>query len=1040
MTLCGLRWAKRAAQILSILIALNDALSAEANSTKSIERGKLFLQLFDGLRPLTKQRMRINNELVETDGEGSLLIELDQGGVSVELLTDPPDKNLLFKPVVKSGETTQLLLTKTPEGWHQDFEGPSEFSALNEAKLSGERLKISGTIRAEESKVPLANARLWGPGFGEIIANGEGQFEAMVPVELKELTAYHKGYASQKISLDGLDQNSTGPIEVLLPSKSLELDEFLVLAPKGGGSVEALLELRRQTASVADVLGSEQISRSGDSSVASSLTRVAGLTLFEGRYVYVRGLGERYSSALMNGSSLPSPEPARRVVPLDVFPSGIIENLVIQKSYSPNQPGEFGGGAIQIKSKGVPDRFQYQSSVGAGFIEQVSDRQLSYRGGSQDWLGQDDGSRSLPGLVKEALSSGRKLAQQNENFPEGFTADEMTAFSKSFSNTYNVDSRSDSGEVPPNLSLLIGDRLKVGEVKVGGQLSLLYNQQLLLQERRRSNYATNAARELLPQDSFAFTESERQVRGGLTADVGVEIGDHHRISSTNIFVRNSTDEVILREGYSTDTDSDVRNFTLSFTKREMLLRQLHGEHELYGLKDALFSWRWAFSEAWRDQPDYREYTYLRNGSEPFRFSPRIDGNSRTFSLLYDQNQDLGVDQTVPIRLWTKDPAKLKVGWSLTQRTRESDVRRFSFTNPSSGNNPADLERDLETILAPDQRGTNGYQAEDTTRETDNYRANQSVRAGYGMVEVPVTNKVVLHSGARYETSIQQVETFDVFNPSTREVAELQTSNVLPAHGLTYKFADQMQLRLAYSETLSRPDFRELSTSPFKDDDEDVIVVGNSQLTTTVIKNSDLRVEWYPSRGETLSLGVFEKQFTNPIETIIQPGGIRSFDNLSQAQSRGFELELRKKLGFVHPLLGGWTLSANYSQIESQIQLDSTRNNILTSQSRPLQGQSPYVVNLGLFYDWERFGIQSSLLLNRFGERITEVGTEGLPDIYEQSFDQLDFVFSKKMARGFELGLKANNLLNPTISRTQEARPTLEFRRGRSFFVTLRHRI
>jgi TonB-dependent receptor len=805
-----------------------------------------------------------------------------------------------------------------------------------------------------------------------------------------------------------------------------EIQEMTVAAPRIKNSVESLLELRKNKNEVSDVLGQEAMARSGDSDAASSLRRVTGLTLVSGKYVYVRGLGERYSSVLLNGSQVPSPEPTRRVVPLDLFPVSILESITVQKSFSPDRPAEFGGGLIELQTRSIPKDFVGQMSLGANSDNYETG--LSYKGGSTDHLGFDDGTRSMPSSIKNAFKSRKKIIISDS---EGFKLNEVIKMTKDLSNTYKV-SEGERSQTLPNLQFSLGDSKKINNARAGALVGFIYSNSSDVGERNSQAFNVGAGGSLERDEKNTISYSEREVQLGGALELGIEYRDEHEVKLTSLLLRNSTD--ITQEKISersSDSFSRRKYTSLEWSERELFLNQLSGTHDLALGK---IKWRLNESVARRDSPDSREVMRNFDGQD-YVLETDISGNKRIYSELEDKSQELGLDYE--LNLYEKNQTKIivKVGGSQNSKTRTSDVYRLHLKNNFPTGELPDLSQSTEDILI--QRGEDGFILTSITDSADSFLGNQKINAYYGMVEINPSEKWTFIAGARLEKSLQEVKTFKYYEPNlpTSE-GSLEMNDFLPSYNLTWKATKDERVRLAYGETLARPDFRELSTVSYIEDETGYDVIGNSNLKGTIIRNWDLRYERYFKDSNFYSIGLFYKNFESPIEAVFEPGDklVKTFMNAQAAANYGAEIEGRYNLRGISRELRRWSITSNISVINSNVEIDESQGN-QTSSTRPLQGQSPYVANVQLFYDRPIYKISSGLIYNVVGKRITEVGTNERPDVYEQPVHQLDFVFNQKVG-DWGYGLKALNLLDPVAQSTQGDEMVRARKRGRSYVFNL----
>lgn len=1036
----------RLALVLAPLMAAGPS-RAEDPSAKSVlkapvsspapaaEPGRLLILVFrdglpvPGIEILGSFGSRVTNE------DGVVSVELPAGRSEVGL---PANRGAVPVNVVSGGET-EVVINLAVGKADFDIAAPEAASATSVPELTATRADAPLVLRMTDQRTgaPLAAAAVRVAGYrGQVLADKEGRVELRLPDGKHEFLVTSEGYSQQTRSLDvGADR----AFDFKLRPAEGELEEFVVLAPRNQGSVAALVEVRRRSAAVTEVLGAEQMSRQGDSDAAASLRRVTGLTLMGGKYVYVRGLGERYSGVQMNGLFLPSPEPARRVVPLDLFPTSVLESVVVQKSYTPDLPGEFGGGLIQLRTRRLPERFFARVSLSSEFND-LGDR-LTTGGGGTDWIGRDNGSRAMPASIRDALKSGRRLIENNPpSVSDGFSPGELQALGRSLSDNYDTD-RTSTG-LPPGLALAAGSRWNFEGWSLGAAGSLLNGTSgdVVEQTTRKFNVGAGGA---LESDEDARTEkSEIERKFGASLDVGADLGADHRLSLGGLYVMNSTDTTQVKE--YTQRSSSVggyRKTNIEWAQRELFTTQLIGQHRFAsGLakEKTGVEWRLGRSLAKRDAPDQREYVYYLK-DKAYELNTDTTGNRRVFEELGDNGNEAAIDLTVPIDSSVVAGIKMKTGLSRQERDRRSDAYRLHFRNRFRTGQTPDLTQGPDEVFSEPNRNPDGWVLTNLTESADSYSGEQVTEAAYLMSEIDLNPRWSLVTGVRAENSRQIVRTFYYYDPSSpTSEGGMKTSDLLPSHSLVWKPNDSVRVRLAYSETLARPDFRELSTVPFIDNETGYEVVGNSRLRGTVIRNIDHRWEYYFNPDEYLSAGVFFKRFESPIEEVFEPSPNlrKTFENADSADNRGLELEGRVGLRRLSRGLRRWMLLGNLSLIDSKVRLADSSRGIQTTSDRPLQGQSPYVLNLQMQYDRPLQGTTATLLYNVIGPRITEVGTAGRPDILEQPFHQIDLTATQKIGGTASLAFKAKNLLDPEVKATQGDETVRSLRRGRDFSITL----
>lgn len=990
--------------------------------------------LFDGDTPVADATVTLDGTAIgRTSGDGAAHLQLPPGAHELVVLR-AGDAVVRVRLDLAEAEDAEVIATLHPDAAPSILLERSAGAAAGTAQPepAGVPGRLDGRVVGAEDGRPVVGAQIFVSGLPlDIRTDAEGRFGADVPAGRYAVSVVAAGFGSQ--TLDGVEIAAEATTErtIELTPAGLELPEFVVLEPYIEGSLSAFVEERRTSSAVSDILGAEQISRAGDSDAAGALKRVTGLTLVDGKYVYVRGLGERYSSTLLNGAQVPSPDPTRRVVPLDLFPTDVLSGIVVQKTYSADMPAEFGGGTIQLRTRGVPEAFLFRVSGTVGYADGTTgDDGLRYAGGARDWTGRDDGSRAAPdGLLDPRLPSdpaalqamGQSLAAQGYNAtPQGIGPN--TGFAASLGNawTFNDDWR------------------------LGAIAAARYAQSWDTRDEERRTFSLFQDRLLVSED-YVRSKTERAVDSSVFAAFGLKAGELHDVNLTVMDLRQTTDEAQVDQGITGSGNND-RITSLEWVENALRTVQLAGTHSLPALGNLRVDWQVTDADSSRASPNRREYR--------FTFDEQVADyifesfNEQRYEQLADAARDYKVDLKLPLSLPGGLETTWMAGWGRMTRDRDSSIRRFRF----SGRRPSGPVLDFEDLLQPGNIGPNGLRLQETTLATDSYTASQTLDARYLALDA-AWRSLRLNLGVRQEDMLQAVTTVRPFTPgAVPEVGVLDESDRLPAGSLTWAYSDKAQLRVAASTTLSRQDIREQTRANFVDPQLDVRVEGNPLLRQAEIDNLDLRWEYYFNATESVSVALFSKDFTNPIELVSVPasGNLLQIRNADSATNRGIELDLYKSLGPVArwdwlpgPLARlPWQdvyLGANYAWIDSEIDLGDNQG-IQTNAVRPLQGQSPYVANLSLSYQQPDGGTEATLLYNVSGARISRVGVSGLPDIYEEPFGQLDFTLSKRLPwDGWSMKLRLRNLLDPDLRLTQGGETYRRSSKGREVAVSVEWR-
>lgn len=860
-------------------------------------------------------------------------------------------------------------------------------------------------------------------GDSSAITDSYGNFTLDLPPGPVTVSTQREGFtvasAAVEVGEEALEITFTIAPENL-PSSVIE-----VIEQRSGGSTVSVMQERKEATGVNEVVGVEQMKKAGDADAAAALRRVTGLTVVDGRYVFVRGLGDRYSASMLNGSMLPSPEPEKRVVPLDLFPTAMLEAVVVRKSWSPELPAEMGGGVVQIRTRGVPDHRTL--TLGAS---------MGYRGGTTftggptgprgptDFLGIDGGYRDMPTEVS-AASAEHPIKAQGIFSSEGYSADELESFGEAIENRWELGERT----VPPDFSLSAsaGGSLNTPGPKLGAVVGLVYNNAWQDEEATRRVWSTSGDSLILRRDT-SYERLENQVGLGGIAALSASFGDQAVLRSTTMLSRISRADAVLYEADDPTGSGDSRSVMTDWVEQQLLFEQLTGEHKI-GEAWSL-DWRYAYSQADRSEPDRREYTYLLT-EDGYRLSQKGSWNEILYATLRDTAHDAGLDISREIRPDAPRPGAVSAGVSGLMRERSSTTRRFTYE--LMGSDGMDLSRPIGEVITPENIGADSaddtawLRLQESTSNSDDYTARQVLGAAYVSTDLPLGQRFRLAGGARVERSLQEVQTFELFNPAMAPVsASLLTTDLLPGATLSTAIGggerpDDMLLRLGYGRTLSHPELRELSEVPYTDFRTGVLYYGNPDLVRATIDNVDLRWEWYFRPGESVSLGAFYKRFQDPIESIAEVSAVSglasSFANAEAANNLGLELDGRLKLGGLHPALDRLYVAGNGALIRSRVVLGEARGND-TSAERPLQGQSPWVLNAQLGWEDPNNGVNLAVLYNVAGPRISEVGQSGIPDTYAMPVHRLDASVIVPLRHGVQLRFKATNLLDwPTRQET-----------------------
>lgn len=905
--------------------------------------------------------------------------------------------------------------------------------------------RITGRVVDSKSAQGLTNAQVAVPELGLMtLTDMDGRyFLDRVPSGRHEVRVNLLGYAPKVIADVVVVSGQAARVNLSLDQTAIEVEAITVTARMEAGATAALLEAQKNAVSVTEAVGQEEIARSPDTDAAEVATRVSGVTVTEGRYVYIRGLGERYSQTSINGSPVPSPEPEKEVVPLDLFPAEFLESLSTQKTYTPDRPGEFSGGAVDITNRDFPDRLTWKLSFGTSVntISQFQSGFLNYRGGGTDGLGIDDGTRAIPDPVAAAGYGlgGNRLPKDDPNVTLGAGVEfarQLNQFTPSEKNT------------PGNFDLggSVGNRTSLFGNDLGFFLAGTYSTSSLIRDDeeeskwRAAAFDPEFAEQSQPNVAYQFRRGTNQVALGGVANFSYLLTPSNQFSLQTLYNRNTSDESRLLFGDNReDLGAETYGERLRFQERDLLWGQLSGKHELLALNSRL-DWRFSAARATRDEPGLRETVYTRgfNTTGPFFLDNNTGESGRYFYTdLVDRDFSGGLDWSWNFGGWS-NPATLKVGGAARVRDRDFAARRYRW-NFRSGITSLDSVIAHGTIVGGDPQNNMELQLRDLVENGDQYVADERTYGAYGMLDVPVGSRLRVVFGARVEW--YDLELTSPLQAELQTLSDLKQTDVLPSLSLTYRLNRDMNLRLAGSRTLDRAEFRELAPFQFTEASSLRQLKGNPNLVIADITNADAKWEWFPNPGEVLSVGVFYKHLENPIEQVFfaAASSLYSYQNAESGYLYGAELTLRKRLDYGE-FWNHFTLGAGLSVTESNVTVVPGGGFNPTNPSRPLQGQSPYTVNANLTWQSTQGATELGAFYGVFGSRIEAAGGSGVPDIVEDPRHVVDLTWRQQLRGYLSLRLKVRNLLDAPYQRSQEANGIERVQRyyttGQSISLTL----
>jgi outer membrane receptor protein involved in Fe transport len=837
-----------------------------------------------------------------------------------------------------------------------------------------------------------------------------------------------------------------------------------------------VVEARMEQDVVTDFLGAAAISRVGDSTASLALRRVPGVSLVNDQFIYVRGLGERYSSVQLNGAQVPSPDLTRNVIPLDIFPTAIIEAMSVQKAYSPEAPAAFGGGNVNIMTRGIPNGPIVNVEVGSGMNSDSNDSGLTYAGGSDDGLGTDDGTRALPAELQSALQTYEGdvdafgiLTKLNQDGNLHFLP-EATAINRDLALSLNRNLGFQEKSLGPDgsLEVQLGNRWYPGEDngrwEFGALGVLSYDNAWRNRERIRRSVS----------DPVNLNETKNRTINSVSTtgvvNLGVNFTPDHSINTNSFFLRNTDDETALSTrttpAFLRSNGQQHRDYEIRFEERELTANQIRGKHVLGAdtqeiipflgrgpLGGLIFEWYVSEAKAATEIPS--EVTFLGQDrvdqvtGEVLSTSIRqSDFAARyRFTELDDEVDSNGWDVTKAFTLENSD-VELSFGQDVAQKARSYTQLDFGLGTtellavPSLAGAPEDVFTDAH-IGNP----VNGFELTAGGLGTESYLAAQTEDGTYVKIDALLSQKWRLSGGVRQENFQQASLPIDrlQFDRTLGQCAlipcdevaleriHFEEDELYPALSGTRIFnnvwAETFQMRFGASETVARPDLREVSAATYIDPLTEARVIGNPNLVTSPISNFDVRAEWFFDDGDNFTASLFYKDIDRPIETVQGAGSddnvVLTFTNAQRAEVKGLEVEWLKDLSTLGPdFFEPFFFSGNITLSDSEVTIGDVAFN-LTNDVRPMSQQSDYVANLQLGYDSHNGKHAFTVVYNTFGERLFFAGRDGAPDAYEQPFDSFDFVYSFYPTDHVSLKFRFQNLLDEKLEIQQDAVTVLE---------------
>ena len=846
-----------------------------------------------------------------------------------------------------------------------------------------------------------------------------------VPAGTVTMQARLIGYGPKTVTGIMLAADRTLQQDITLEPAAAMLQAAIVTAEAQRGSTAEALNTQKTAIGIVSAVTVEQISKSPDSDAAQAAQRVSGVTLQRGGTLFVRGLGERYTTTQLNGTRVPSPEPEKRTVPLDLFPASLLEAVTTAKTFTPDQQGDFSGAQVEIKTREFPALRQYSLSMTAGYNAGAtgSDVLAAFSAGGER-LASVGAKRNLPSLLRSLGNlQGITLTQQDENLLIG-----------QFRNAWTP--RATTASPNSSTSLSVGGNDPIFGQRIGYLLSGTFSQSTDVRTglvRAQANRGDTPG-STVEQDRFEGESGSIGVMWGGLANVSTLVGGHSRLSFNNTYSRTADNDARREYGFFENEGFNARIDRQQYIERSVRSTQVAAEHQ-FGEKHR-FDWAVTSSGVTRDEPDRTEFVYVveqEPSGEVLRWHNSSNaGAVRTFSSLAEDNAEGRLNYQLNFSTAGRQHF-IKLGGLYRETERNADSRVFGITSTRATN----AIRELPPEQLFDGRFTGSADSVFhliALAQGGSYGATDRLSAGYLMTEVSLTDRIRLITGARYESDRLLVDAVSTLGQPVQ--ARNEWKDVLPSAALNISLTEYQNLRLSVSRTLARPEYRELVPIKSRDVLNGDDLEGNPDLQRTRIDNLDLRWEWYPaSGGEVFSIGLFAKRFGRPIERVYRAAGASSrfiaFVNAESAENFGVELEARKSLAFLGAVFSPLAVFSNLTLMRSEIDLGANQS-AATNPTRRMVGQAPYVLNLGVAYTSESGGTSATVLFNRVGDRIEAAGDLPLPDVVQQPRNVLDFSLRFPVLGALSGRFDAKNLLDEPFKSVQGTVTREYWKAGRTF--------
>ena len=931
---------------------------------------------------------------------------------------------------------------------------------------------IRGTVIEDETGLTVIGANIIVNELGTgTTTDLDGAFSISLEPGIYNFTISYIGFENiviKNVEVKSSEINILG--EIRMTDESMQLNEVIISAKAIRTTEAAIVTIKKKSPAMLDGISSSLMKLTGDASAVDAAKRVTGVSIEGGKYVYVRGLGDRYSKTTLNGVDIPGLDPDRNTIQMDIFPTALLNNLIVSKNFTAEMPADFTGGLINIETKDFPESKILSASVSFGYNQtaNLNNEFLTYQGSSTDWLGFDNGARALP--------SGARLQNMPIAFSSQYTPEQVNSFVSSFNPVLGTETKTSFLDYSASVSL--GNQKKINnsnEGTLGYMFSLSYKNDYA----QYNDYFNGEYQRFSGSDIYDLRYAN--IQEGVVSEQNTTIGTlavlaykkkYSKIRLTAMHLQNgekragqfmidNSGEAVGQSGYLGQRDN------IEYNQRSLTNILLNGIHK-FNNSDWELDWKISPTLSTSNDPDIRVAGLSIGGPKGYQINAGEVGNpQRVWRSLSEVNLVNKIDITKKYK-FNKNNAKLKFGSNYSYKVRDYEILTYNWVN--IGGQLQFEDYNLNSLISPENIYPNGinayYQSGNSNPNPNAYSSTASNTAFYISNEAELLPNLNVILGLRGENFVQR-HTGGVGENLLNNEKVLDAFDLFPSANLIYALTGNMNFRVAYSKTIARPSFKELSFAQIIDPLSNRIFNGSlfqysdwgGQLVETRIDNFDVRWEFFQNRGQMISVSAFMKQFENPIELVRIPEAQTSSDfqprNVGNGKLHGIEFEVRKNLEFITPILQNFSFNTNITFIKSQIEMtDKEFNSRLNyektgetiSDTRAMAGQSPFVINAGLIYNNTSSGIDAGLFYNIKGKTLEIVSSGLYPDVYLNPFNSLNFSFNKKLGKNdnTSIDFKISNILNDSVERVFSSFNTVnqyftKFTPGTSFSLGLSYK-